>query len=305
MNTKPPLITIVTATYNRSNVLYYSLSSLQKQDFTDWECVIVGDACTDKTESVVDSFNEKRFRFINLPENTGDQAGPNNYGCSRAKGKYIAFLNHDDLWFPDHLSSMINAIESSGTDLVYAMNATVFPDDSIRVRMIHETGSWAPHVFVPASSWLFKREMMQSVGLWHSFRQTHATPSQDWLFRAWKKKHRFFMNPDLTVILVFASWRDRAYGRREKNINESVFRSMKNTETFRKKIISDSMISAVSGETSTNLNKHLKKFLRAMIYKILVWLRLSPLAVLNFVRYGFHGGFIPSLSRKRGIEKKK
>ncbi len=78
-----PLISVITATYNRSNSLFYSLSLLIKQDFKDWECIIVGDACTDDTEEVVASFNEKRFRFINMKENFGEQSGPNNHGCSK------------------------------------------------------------------------------------------------------------------------------------------------------------------------------------------------------------------------------
>src|SRR3954449_1280859 len=98
-----PAVSIVVATYNRSNVLELAIASARAQTFTDWEMHVVGDACTDDSEQVVASFADPRIHWTNLPVNHGDQSGPNNHGVERSRGRYVAFLNQDDLWFPDHL----------------------------------------------------------------------------------------------------------------------------------------------------------------------------------------------------------
>src|SRR5271166_2413327 len=79
------------------------------QTFTDWELLVMGDGCTDDSAEVVARFTDPRIRFVNLPERVGDQSGPNNEGARIARGRYIAYLNHDDLWFPDHIERMLLA----------------------------------------------------------------------------------------------------------------------------------------------------------------------------------------------------
>src|SRR5262245_25925832 len=106
-----PKVSIITATYNRSNVLRYAITRVLGQTCTDWEWLIVGDGCTDDTAAVVGRVGDERIRFTNLPKNHGEQSAPNNAGVALAAGTYIAFLNHDDLWFSDHLSTLVAAIE--------------------------------------------------------------------------------------------------------------------------------------------------------------------------------------------------
>src|SRR3712207_6530544 len=103
MTAEPPRVTVVVATYHRPVLLRRALASLLAQSVAEWECLVIGDAVTDDTADVVWSFDDPRLRFHNLPENVGDQSGPNNDGVRRAGAPIIAFLNQDDLWFPDHL----------------------------------------------------------------------------------------------------------------------------------------------------------------------------------------------------------
>jgi hypothetical protein len=72
------------------------------------------DACTDDSEQVTRSFEDPRVVWINRAENAGIQSGPNNTGLDSAKGKYVAFLGHDDLWHPWHLAFLVGALERSG-----------------------------------------------------------------------------------------------------------------------------------------------------------------------------------------------
>ena len=122
-----PLVSIITATYNRGNVLRYTVASVIESGFRDWELLVVGDACTDDTEQVVGSFADPRVRFINLETNVGEQSGPSNEGFRHARGRYIAYLNHDDLWTADHLGRSLSAIEDTGADLVFSLGVAVEP----------------------------------------------------------------------------------------------------------------------------------------------------------------------------------
>ena len=61
-----PTVSVIMATYNRSNIIGYAIGSLLRSSFADWELIVVGDACTDDTESVVSSFADPRIRFIKV-----------------------------------------------------------------------------------------------------------------------------------------------------------------------------------------------------------------------------------------------
>jgi len=203
-------VSVVIATYNRSNVLAWAIRSVLRQTLTDWEAWVVGDACTDDTAGVVAAFNDPRLRFINLAQNAGEQSGPNNEGLARARGRYIAFLNHDDLWFSDHLATLVPAIEESGADLVYSMLDIVRSGEHRwqpeRLCGIGPGLRFDPRASVQASCWLLRRDLAGAIGPWRPARECRVAPSEDWLFRAWRAGKDLRAVPALTV-LAFPSGR--------------------------------------------------------------------------------------------------
>jgi len=96
-NDTRPAVSIVMATYNRPSVLAFAIESVLAQEFADWELIVVGDACADQTAALVSSYGDPRISYVNLTTNFGEQSGPNNVGIARARGTYVAFLNHDDI----------------------------------------------------------------------------------------------------------------------------------------------------------------------------------------------------------------
>ena len=78
MRSPDPLVTVVMATFNRSNIIRYAIESVRRQTCVDWELLVVGDACTDDTAGVVGAFEDPRIRFWNLSRRCGDQSGPTN-----------------------------------------------------------------------------------------------------------------------------------------------------------------------------------------------------------------------------------
>jgi len=155
-----PLVSVVIATYNYSSVLRYALQSVLWQTFQDFEVWVIGDACTDDSETVTASFGDPRIHWHNLAENSGSQSLPNNAGIERARGKYVAYLGHDDLWHPTHLELLINALERNSADVGNTLLMMLCPESPF--RMLY--GLWAKDVFepltyVPPSSIMHKRDM--------------------------------------------------------------------------------------------------------------------------------------------------
>ncbi len=119
--TTSPLVTIFVATFNRADLLAITLQSILLQDFQDYEVWVMGDGCTDHSGEVVAAIGDARFQWYNLPKNHKSPYIAYNEGFRRAKGQYIAYLEHDDLWFPDYLSTMLKTIKEQKVDVVKAM----------------------------------------------------------------------------------------------------------------------------------------------------------------------------------------
>src|ERR1041385_1945984 len=98
-----PRVSVIIPTYNWSSVLRYSIRSALWQTMQDFELIVVGDGCTDDSAEVVASFQDPRVSWHNLPSNCGSQSIPNNKGLELARGQYVAYLGHDDIWLPQHL----------------------------------------------------------------------------------------------------------------------------------------------------------------------------------------------------------
>ena len=125
-----PLVSVITATYNWSSVLRYAIESVLWQTLQNFEMLIIGDGCTDDSSGVVASFQDRRLRWHNLPVNSGHQSEPNNAGLAMACGKYVAYLGHDDLWYPTHLASLVDELEKTNADIANSICLMIGPPGS-------------------------------------------------------------------------------------------------------------------------------------------------------------------------------
>jgi glycosyltransferase involved in cell wall biosynthesis len=112
---KVPTFSIVIPAFNRANIIGMALRSVFSQDFTDFEIIVVDDGSKDGLEGVVSAFEDPRIRYIRQ-ENAGGGAARNR-GIDEACGRYIAFLDSDDVFLPEHLSAM-HAILADRDDVV-------------------------------------------------------------------------------------------------------------------------------------------------------------------------------------------
>jgi teichuronic acid biosynthesis glycosyltransferase TuaG len=112
----PPSVSVVMPAYNAAGYIEAAIASVMKQTFTDWELLVINDCSTDDTPAIVERHHraDSRIRLITLPRNMGAPAGPRNIGIQTAQGRWIAFLDSDDLWHPDKLRIQLLALERTG-----------------------------------------------------------------------------------------------------------------------------------------------------------------------------------------------
>jgi glycosyltransferase involved in cell wall biosynthesis len=132
---KNPLVSIYIPTYNRAELLRdRGINSVLKQTYKNFELIIVGDHCTDNTEEVVKQIDDPRIRFVNLPKRDkrypegvdihwfAGPVVPANHALDMIQGKWIARLDDDDIWAPDHLESLLRYAQEGQHEFVSAMH---------------------------------------------------------------------------------------------------------------------------------------------------------------------------------------
>lgn len=109
------LVSVIMPTYNCGGYILESIQSVINQTVTEWEIQIVDDCSTDNTEAVLQPFlrQNPNIHYYRLSRNEGP-AGSRTEAIKRASGKYIAFLDSDDLWFPDKLEKQIAFMQTTG-----------------------------------------------------------------------------------------------------------------------------------------------------------------------------------------------
>jgi glycosyltransferase involved in cell wall biosynthesis len=118
--TKPPLVSVIIPTHNYETFISETLNSLQLQTLADWECIVVDDGSTDNTAEVVANFakDEPRLRYV-WQENQR-QAVAKNTGLKESRGKYVQFLDADDIIESHKLQRHVEYLEEHPeVDIVY------------------------------------------------------------------------------------------------------------------------------------------------------------------------------------------
>ena len=106
-----PRVSIIIPTYNSEDTVEETIASVQKQSFSDWELIIIDDGSSDNTVGIIREIEDSRIKLF-VYENGGVSIARNR-GIARCQGKYIAFLDADDLWAENKLISQIKALDSN------------------------------------------------------------------------------------------------------------------------------------------------------------------------------------------------
>ncbi|MFH1612854.1 MAG: glycosyltransferase [bacterium] len=164
-------ISVIIPTYNCAQSLLEAIESVLNQSFKDYEIIVIDDGSQDETKNVIDSYM-KNICYI-YQQNQG-VACARNLGIKKAQGKYIAFLDADDIWIKDKLKMQIECFEK------YPEIGLVFSDLIIlnenKEEKEYKIGNFKKdvealiqHNFIPTSKVMVKKECFEKVGMFENF----------------------------------------------------------------------------------------------------------------------------------------
>ncbi|HEX5211149.1 MAG TPA: glycosyltransferase [Pseudolabrys sp.] len=240
-----PFFSIVLATYGRGRHIAPTIESVLRQTFSRFELIVAGDGCGDETEATVGSFNSDRVSWRNLAQNCGSQSFPNNEGIRCARGPWICYIGHDDVWSSDHLAEMYRLAAGEGT-ADFAVSGCIFhgPPGSGTDRATGIFGDErAPFMhFYPPSSFAHRRDVVSRIGGWRDPGSIAAPVDYDFLQRAKRAGMRFAFTGRVTVHKFAAAQRYLSYLRQTDDEQRAALRAFD-----------------AGGETSPSATAHLKR----------------------------------------------
>lgn len=114
-----PAISVIMPAFNAGKYIGEAIESVLSQTYCDWELLIINDGSTDNTQTIIDTFINRDSRIRSLYQENAKQSKARNLGIQHAKGEYIAFLDSDDIMFPDRLSYQIQLLVNSEFDMIF------------------------------------------------------------------------------------------------------------------------------------------------------------------------------------------
>ena len=114
------LVSIITPSYNTAGFIAETIRSVQSQTYPNWEMIIIDDCSSDNTDEVVKPFlaDDKRIKYLKNERNSG-AAISRNKALRMAQGKWVAFLDSDDLWLPEKLERQLKFMVENGYHFSY------------------------------------------------------------------------------------------------------------------------------------------------------------------------------------------
>lgn len=125
------LVSIIMPSYNTGKFIGKTINSVINQTYKNWELLIVDDCSTDNTEEVIKNINDKRIKFFKNKINSG-AAISRNLALRMSKGKYIAFLDSDDLWVNEKLERQIKFMKENNYYFSYT-NYIEIDENSVQI----------------------------------------------------------------------------------------------------------------------------------------------------------------------------
>jgi glycosyltransferase involved in cell wall biosynthesis len=211
---RPPTVSVLLPTHNRADVLPFAIRSALAQTWSDFELLVVGDGCTDNSAAVVRGFDDERIVWFDLPKAPGIGYANRNAALRQARGDIIAYLAHDDLWFPDHLARLVNCLDEPEVEFAYSLQLLVSVSGHIEpmVFNINDPVTWefwhAKHLGeLTICSVVHRRSCFERYGYWTE-RQRAIGDWELWMRIAHREPvPNFAYWPIPTALHFVANWR--------------------------------------------------------------------------------------------------
>lgn len=126
-----PLVSVIIPVYNAEKYIEETIRSVFTQTLQDFEIIVLNDGSTDASEAVIQKLQQEDDRITYIPKSNSGVSDTRNIGISKTSGKYIAFLDADDIWKPENLEKKIKALSSSGKKWVFSDVETFYEKDNL------------------------------------------------------------------------------------------------------------------------------------------------------------------------------
>jgi glycosyltransferase involved in cell wall biosynthesis len=164
-----PIVSIILPAYNAEAYIFETITSVLNQSFSDFELLIINDGSTDRTLNIIQEFTDIRIRTINQPN--GGHSIARNRGIIESRGKYISFIDADDLWTKEKLLYQVEFLETNTNfNSVYTLGEAISSDGSFLNLISFEgySGNILPKLFfnpliIHCSSILIKSEVFRII----------------------------------------------------------------------------------------------------------------------------------------------
>jgi glycosyltransferase involved in cell wall biosynthesis len=190
-----PLISLVIPCYNQAHYLQYALSSVLAQTYANWEAIVINDGSTDQTADMVKRFDDPRIQLIE--QSNQGLAAARNAGIRAAQGKYLAFLDADDEWAAEFLSTCVAAFQiHASPQLAGVYTSCTFIDTVGQVlpqsgNIVLEPSALYEHLleggFFPVHAALIRVDAARSVGMFDIHLRGNGTEDWDFWLRVSKQ----------------------------------------------------------------------------------------------------------------------
>jgi len=168
------MLSVVTLTYNRANLVEETIRSVLAQDFADFEYLLVDDGSTDHTEEVIRSIGDARLKYFRLPH-SGKISALRNFALRQSKGEFIAFIDSDDSWESHKLAEQVKAMQANPS-LGFVFSDVLLMEGNVQRKLafsaahthsiptsfLHEI--LANRLSIYPSSLLFRKEAIEKAG---------------------------------------------------------------------------------------------------------------------------------------------
>ncbi len=203
----PPLISAIMPLYNSEGSVARTVSSVMQQSVGDFELIIVNDASTDSSLDIVMSFNDARIKILSHRDNKG-AAAARNTGIEASRGRYIAFIDADDIWAPDKLKNQIQFMtENQSQACVTECKIKYFDQEAVGRVTFNESRTSLNTVvwgcfLSPGTTLILSRNLVDIVGMFDV--NLKRLEDWDWLLRlSYTDNFIDIIHEDLATINVY------------------------------------------------------------------------------------------------------
>lgn len=180
-------VSVLIPAYNCEKTIRRAIQSVLQQTFRDFELIIVDDGSQDGTAEVIKTIVDPRIKYVRHPQNSGE-AEARNTAVRSASGRYVAFLDSDDEWFPEKLSRQMEAIQNKRDEIIANVTGYYLFDefDIKRKEIPSRPVSWHKHLLMgcglgPGTTLVVSREAFEKIGCYDPSLPRYT--DWDWLLR--------------------------------------------------------------------------------------------------------------------------